>query len=66
MKKFITFVGTAAAPVAAFAQAASVPTAESMTTSIGTIGPVAGAAAALGLSIWVYRKVKSKAGQAIG
>jgi hypothetical protein len=50
----------------AHAQSATIPTASSMTTDIGAIGGVAAAAAALGFSIWLYRKVKAKAGQAIG
>lgn len=50
----------------AFAQTATIPTATSMTTDITAIGGVAAAGAALGFSIWLYRRLKSKAGQAVG
>ena len=53
--------------LASFANATDViPDAASMTTSIGAIGGTAAAAAALGFSIWLYRKLKAKAGQAVG
>lgn len=44
----------------------AIPDATSMTTSITAIGGTAAAAAALGFSIWLYRKLKAKAGQAVG
>lgn len=53
-------------PAALFAQTATIPTASSMTTDIQAIAGVAAVAAALGFSIWLYRRVKSKAGQAVG
>jgi len=59
----LAFIGA----VAVQAQtAATLPTPTEMTTQITGIAPVAAAAAAVGFSIWMYRKVKAKSNQALG
>lgn len=52
--------------VSAQAQTATIPDATEMTTKIGLISGTAAAGAVLGFGIWIYRKLKAKAGQAMG
>jgi len=66
LKKSLVVLAPVALVSRAFAVDAAIPTAADMTTSVTAIGGLAGAAAVLGLSIWVYRKTKAKGGQALG
>jgi len=65
MKSKIALLGLLSSGVA-FAQTATIPGTAEMTTSIGGMTTIAGLAAVLGFAVWGYRKLKSKASQAIG
>lgn len=68
MKNIRNKVGAAVAVLvitAANARAA-MPSTTDMDTGMTAIGVTAGLAGALGLSIFLYRKAKAKAGQAVG
>lgn len=65
MKRLVCVVVAALLTGPVFGQS-SVPTGTEVGSAIEAAGVAAGAAAALGLSLWVYRKIKAKASEALG
>lgn len=66
VRRLFALISVLAFAVLARAEDVPVPDAAAITTKVAAIGGLAGAAAAIGLSVWIYRKTKAKAGQALG